>query len=90
MISNLKPGDDALLVLTVPTLRLLAVRVSRVWKSLGGTERVEVIGLERDGARALRPGASFDRRSLIAVEALENLPASAPLTEAAASASGAA
>ncbi len=71
-LENLKPGDDALLVLTVPRVRLLAVRVVRVWRSLGGTERVEVSGLK------LRPAASFDRRQFIALNALESLSACAP------------
>lgn len=89
MIANLKPGDDALLCLTVPTLSIRAVRVERVWVSLGGTTRVEVSGTMADGRR-IRQRGTFDRRSLIALTALENLPASAPLTEAAASATGAA
>lgn len=79
-LTQLKPGDDALLILTVPNVRLLAVRIARVWRSLGGTERVEV------SAPTLRRGGSFDRRQFIALSALENLSDRAPLSPVAASA----
>lgn len=72
MTTPLKPGDVALLVLTVPRLRLMAVRVSRVWVSLAGTTRVEVDALAHDGRRVTRQGACFDRRQLIGLDNLES------------------
>ena len=65
---EMKPGDDALLILPLPRLHLRAVRVARVWRSVAGTERVEVVGTKRRAA-------SFDARQFIPLAALENLPA---------------
>lgn len=80
MKSTLKPGDCALAVFTRPALRVLAVRVRRVWVSVAGTIRCEVEATEANG-RPLRPKMSFDRRELISLEALENLSAESAVAQ---------
>ncbi len=64
----MKPGDVALLMLCRPRLGVRAVLIRRVWKTLAGSERVEI---ENDAA--FRPGTSFDRRQLLSLDALETL-----------------
>jgi hypothetical protein len=62
-----KPGDVALVC---TRRRVLAIRVDRVWLSLGGTIRVEA---RADGR--IRPGTSFDVRQCLTLAGLENLSA---------------
>lgn len=60
---TLKPGDLALVIVGRTKPRARAGLVARIWRSVAGTERVELVGA------GLRPGASFDRRQCLALEA---------------------